>query len=128
MAHRIISQEEENGRDTSGQNSLSIQHIRDGTTDLNTDGILWIGGSSSLPLGLSSAYYEGFVGLCRLYNRGQKSDSSNYERKEKYSVLSTFKSLATIVDVQSVVDFQLLLLIRFIQERKISKVDKTFCS
>ncbi|GFU04717.1 hypothetical protein NPIL_519981 [Nephila pilipes] len=33
-----------------------------GVTDLNTDGILWIGGSPTLPQGLPSAYYKGFIG------------------------------------------------------------------
>ncbi|GFW86511.1 hypothetical protein TNCV_4332951 [Trichonephila clavipes] len=33
-----------------------------GATDLNTDGILWIGGSPALPHGLPPAYYEGFTG------------------------------------------------------------------
>ncbi|GFY48023.1 hypothetical protein TNIN_260231, partial [Trichonephila inaurata madagascariensis] len=33
-----------------------------GATDLNTDGILWIGGSPTLPQGLPPAYYEGFTG------------------------------------------------------------------
>ncbi|KFM77888.1 Agrin, partial [Stegodyphus mimosarum] len=33
-----------------------------GATDLNTDGILWIGGSPKLPFGLPVAYYQGFTG------------------------------------------------------------------
>ncbi|XP_035220628.1 agrin-like [Stegodyphus dumicola] len=33
-----------------------------GATELNTDGILWIGGSSAVPLGFPAAYYRGFSG------------------------------------------------------------------
>ncbi|XP_054715535.1 agrin-like [Uloborus diversus] len=33
-----------------------------GATDLNTDGMLWIGGSPNLPTGLPFHYYQGFVG------------------------------------------------------------------
>ncbi|GBM91652.1 hypothetical protein AVEN_107757-1 [Araneus ventricosus] len=32
------------------------------TKHINTDGVLWIGGCSNLPIGLPSAYYKGFVG------------------------------------------------------------------
>lgn len=38
-----------------------------GATELNTDGILWIGGhvSTSIPTGLPKSYYQGFVGCIR---------------------------------------------------------------
>ncbi|KAI1287382.1 Agrin [Halotydeus destructor] len=36
-----------------------------GATELNTDGILWLGGNSNLPAGLPSNYYQGFVGCIR---------------------------------------------------------------
>lgn len=36
-----------------------------GATELNTDGILWVGGSASLPTGLPASYYQGFMGCIR---------------------------------------------------------------
>lgn len=36
-----------------------------GATELNTDGILWVGGHVTLPTGLPKSYYQGFVGCIR---------------------------------------------------------------
>ncbi|KAG8193217.1 hypothetical protein JTE90_005564 [Oedothorax gibbosus] len=33
-----------------------------GATELNTDGVLWIGGSSTVPSGFPETYYKGFIG------------------------------------------------------------------
>lgn len=36
-----------------------------GATELNTDGVLWIGGHPNLPAGLPADYYMGFVGCLK---------------------------------------------------------------
>uniref|UniRef100_A0A914VPB4 Laminin G domain-containing protein n=1 Tax=Plectus sambesii TaxID=2011161 RepID=A0A914VPB4_9BILA len=40
-----------------------VSHLSSpGSTELNTDGIVWIGGKDGLPIGLPAAFYQRFVG------------------------------------------------------------------
>ncbi|KAG8193219.1 hypothetical protein JTE90_005566 [Oedothorax gibbosus] len=55
-----------------------------GTADLNTDGALWIGGSSTIPPGLPSDYYNGFVGCV---------DSIIVDKNPIHHILSSKKNI-----------------------------------
>ncbi|XP_054715534.1 agrin-like [Uloborus diversus] len=47
---------------TVDDSSTTSRTSEPGATELNTDGILWIGGSSAVPSGFPDAYYQGFIG------------------------------------------------------------------
>lgn len=46
---------------------MSSAVSQDGANELNTNGKLWIGGCHSLPNGLSSAYYQNFIGCLEMF-------------------------------------------------------------